>query len=139
MGSVYVWLSFSQTRICLIDWELSLLPFFTPASTLMAVLAAARDCLRTRAALQIELLFGINSTFSFEKVVKVKADVAAIVNSFLRSDAARPSGHDTKWRPSGGCARGFQRSALRGEPRGVDVCAGKQRASGLGEACASRG
>jgi putative transposase len=35
---------------------LSLLRFFIPASTLRAVLTATRDCLRTRAALQIEVL-----------------------------------------------------------------------------------
>jgi len=35
------------------DWQLSLIRFFTPASTLVAILAAVRDCLRTRAALQI--------------------------------------------------------------------------------------
>ena len=40
----------------LIHWELSFIRFGTPASTLMAVLAAARDGLRTRAALQIEVL-----------------------------------------------------------------------------------
>jgi hypothetical protein len=40
----------------LIHWQLSLIRFFTPASTLMAILAAVRDCLRTRAALQIEVL-----------------------------------------------------------------------------------
>jgi len=34
-------------------WQLSLIRFFTPASTLVAILAAVRDCLRTRAALQI--------------------------------------------------------------------------------------
>jgi len=34
-------------------WQLSLICFFTPASTLVAILAAVRDCLRTRAALQI--------------------------------------------------------------------------------------
>jgi hypothetical protein len=38
------------------DWELSLSRFRTPASPLMAILAAVRDCLRTRAALQIEVL-----------------------------------------------------------------------------------
>jgi hypothetical protein len=32
------------------------LPFLHPASTLMAIMAAARDCLRTRAALQMEVL-----------------------------------------------------------------------------------
>jgi putative transposase len=47
---------FPETRIWLIHWQLSLIPFFTPASTLMAILAAVRDCLRTRAALQIEVL-----------------------------------------------------------------------------------
>jgi hypothetical protein len=31
-------------------------PFFTPASTLLAILPAVRDCLRTRAALQIRLV-----------------------------------------------------------------------------------
>jgi len=46
---------FPEIRIWLIHWKLSL-PFVTPASTLMAVLAAARDCLRTRAALQMEVL-----------------------------------------------------------------------------------
>ena len=47
---------FPETRIWLIHWQLSLIRFFTPASTLMAILAAVRDCLRTRAALQIEVL-----------------------------------------------------------------------------------
>jgi hypothetical protein len=47
---------FPEIPIWLIHWELSLLRFFTPAFSLMAVLAAARDCLRTRAALQIEVL-----------------------------------------------------------------------------------
>ena len=49
-------LRFPEIPIWLIHWELSLLRFFTPAFSLMAVLAAARDCLRTRAALQIEVL-----------------------------------------------------------------------------------
>ena len=40
----------------LIHWELSFIRFVTPASPLMAILAALRDCLRTRAALQIEVL-----------------------------------------------------------------------------------
>ena len=47
---------FPETRVWLIHWQLSLIRFFTPASTLMAILAAVRDCLRTRAALQIEVL-----------------------------------------------------------------------------------
>ena len=47
---------FPEIRIWLIHWKLSLIRFVTPASTLMAVLTAARDCLRTRAALQIEVL-----------------------------------------------------------------------------------
>jgi hypothetical protein len=47
---------FPEIRIWLIHWKLSLIHFVTPASTLMAVLAAARDCLRTRATLQIEVL-----------------------------------------------------------------------------------
>ena len=42
-----------ETRLWLMDWQLSLIRFFTPASTLVAILAAVRDCLRTRAALQI--------------------------------------------------------------------------------------
>jgi hypothetical protein len=49
-------LRFPEIPIWLIHWELSLLRFFTPAFSLMAVLAAARDCLRTRAALQMEVL-----------------------------------------------------------------------------------
>jgi len=47
---------FPEIRIWLIHWELSVIRFVTPASTLMAILAAVRDCLRTRAALQIEVL-----------------------------------------------------------------------------------
>ena len=47
---------FPETRVWLIHWQLSLIRFFTPASTLMAILAAVRDCLRTRAALEIEAL-----------------------------------------------------------------------------------
>jgi hypothetical protein len=47
---------FPETRIWLIHWQLSLIRFFTSASTLMAILAAVRDCLCTRAALQIEVL-----------------------------------------------------------------------------------
>jgi hypothetical protein len=42
-----------ETRIWLMHWQLSLIRLFTPASTLVAILAAVRDCLRTRAALQI--------------------------------------------------------------------------------------
>jgi hypothetical protein len=52
------WAWFPEILIWLIHWELSLIRFLTTASTLMAVLAAARDRLRTRAALQIELLKG---------------------------------------------------------------------------------
>ena len=52
--AILLW--FPETPIWLIHWELSFLRLFTPASTLMAVLAAARDCFRTRAALQIEVL-----------------------------------------------------------------------------------
>jgi putative transposase len=40
----------------LIHWELSVIRFVTPPSTLGAILAAVRDCLLTRAALQIEVL-----------------------------------------------------------------------------------
>jgi hypothetical protein len=40
----------------LIYWELSLFRFFTQLLPLMAIMAAARDCLRTRAALQMEVL-----------------------------------------------------------------------------------
>ena len=47
---------FPEIRIWLIHWELSVIRFVTPASTLGAILAAVRDCLRTRAALQIEVL-----------------------------------------------------------------------------------
>ena len=47
---------FPEIRIWLIHWELSLIRSVTPASMLMATLAAVRDCLRTRAALQIEVL-----------------------------------------------------------------------------------
>jgi hypothetical protein len=40
----------------LIHWELSRIRFFTPTSTLVAVLSLARDCFRTRATLQLEVL-----------------------------------------------------------------------------------
>ena len=40
----------------LIHWELSFIRFVIPASRLMAVLTVVRDCFRTRAALQIEVL-----------------------------------------------------------------------------------
>src|SRR5262245_59126003 len=45
----------------------------------------------------------------YEKVVKVKADVAAILKFFFRSnptDRGRPIWTRPRWRPSGGCARG---------------------------------
>jgi hypothetical protein len=41
-----------EIRICLIHWGSSVIRLVTPASTLMATLAAVRDCFRTRAALQ---------------------------------------------------------------------------------------
>jgi hypothetical protein len=47
---------FPAILIWLIHWDLSLIRFFIPASTFRAVLGAARDCLRTRAALQMEVL-----------------------------------------------------------------------------------
>src|SRR5215472_5496337 len=47
---------FPEILIWLIHWELSRIRFFTPTSTLVAVLSLARDCIRTRAALQMEVL-----------------------------------------------------------------------------------
>jgi hypothetical protein len=49
-------LSFPGILIWLIHWELSRIRSFTPTSTLVAVLAVARDCPRTWAALQMEVL-----------------------------------------------------------------------------------
>ena len=48
--------SFPEILIWLIRWGLSLIRFLIPASTLRAVLAVARDYLRTHAALQMEVL-----------------------------------------------------------------------------------
>src|SRR5262245_17550855 len=78
----------------------------------------------------------------YEKVIKVKADVAAILKISFRSRRSRPTiTTRPRWYPSGGCARGGQRSALkpplRGEPRHRCVPAlfgGTQRASGVGGA-----
>jgi hypothetical protein len=70
-----------------------------------------------------ERLGGLLRYFFYEKVVKVKADVAAILNSFFRSIPQMEADHldAAPVAPIGGCARGGQRSALkpllRGEPR----------------------
>src|SRR5215831_12104940 len=75
----------------------------------------------------------------YEKVVKVKADVAAILKISFRADRGRPSRRGPRWYPSGGCARGGSaerfETPLRGEPRHRCVPAlfgGTHRASGVG-------
>src|SRR5215471_1208649 len=87
---------------------------------------------------EVSLAASLPIEFFYEKVVKVKADVAAILNFF--SPQIEADHHDAAPVPIGGIAQGgFQRSALkpllRGEPRHRCVpalFAGKQRASGVG-------
>ena len=60
-------------------------------------------------------------TYFYEKVVKVKADVAAILNFFLRLRSRSRPTIGTRLVPIGGMRKGGQRSALkpllRGAPR----------------------
>ena len=78
---------FPETRIWLIHWELSLLRFFIPAATLMAVLTVARDCFRTRAALQMEVLALRHQLNVLRRSVKRPKLTAA--DRFLRARLSR--------------------------------------------------
>jgi hypothetical protein len=87
--------------------------FFTPASTLMAVLAAARDCLRARAALQIEVLAVRHQLNILQRSVKRPKLALSLSESFtgtaridplrapdpaqVQSDVAFETGARTTW------------------------------------------
>jgi hypothetical protein len=84
---------FPETRIWWIHWELSFIRFVTKVAPLMAILAAVRDCLRTRAALQIEVLALRHQLNVLQRSVKRPKQTAA--DRFLW---ARLSRFWTGWR-----------------------------------------